>query len=235
MKRVALVFLWLTLGLGAFVALALNREAVEPWLVAIGLDPEGSLFSRGILKGLALLMFGVPLTVLLWMIVGLGSNQGGTDIHGYTVLRLKTGGRVFLTLVSVGLAGLMLYVAMDESETLLFRLFIGAFGGAFLLGGYFIATAQVRYDNSTIAATTYTATLEKHEWRDLEAIEPNDEAREFVLRFRTGRKARISYFYQGVDELIWLARRKLDENAGIARGGNRAPGADPGHGRAAYR
>ena len=234
MKQVLLALVLLAIGAAVFAALALNRGLVEPHLLDLGIDPEGP-WLRAALKAVGTIFIGVPVALLFWSIAGLGSGAAGTDIHGYTILRLRSGSRYFLSAASLALAGLFLFVAAEDVEGLLWTAFMSVFGVFFLFGAWFIWTARVSYDNRTIAATQYTGTSRRHDWSDLVMIERRDEQHEFILRFRTGRKARISFFYQGVGELMALAERKLDENAGATRSRDRAPGAASGHGRAAYR
>ncbi len=207
--RPFLVFLVLLLiGGAAFYALALNREFAEPYLIDWGIDPDG-VWTRGILKIVATVLVGVPIAGLMWSIAALGSDRAGTDIHGYTTLRLRAGARYFFSVAAFALAGLFIFVATEDSDVLAFNLFMIAFGCAFLFGGIWILIARVRYDNMAIFATEYTGIVRRHEWADLEALDINREAQEYHLRFRTGRKARISFYYQGVNDLIALAEEKL--------------------------
>ncbi len=210
MKHTVLILLWLVCGLVAFVAIALNREAFEPYLLQIGLDPEGNLFTRGVLKALAIVLFGAPLGALLWLIAGMGSDSPGTDVHGYRLLRLRAGSRWFFSIASAALACLFLFVATEDSDNLIFQGFMIAFGLAFLFGAFWLFAAKIRYDNSTIYVTEYTGASRRHDWADLEKIEVNQQAMEYHLIFRTGRKARVSFMYQGVDDLMALAWDKLN-------------------------
>lgn len=208
MGRIILFLGILLVGFYAFFIFALNREAIEPFLMDVGIDPD-SIWTRGILKAVAIALIGMPVAGLMWSIAALGSTKATVDIHGYIVLRLRSGARYFFSVASIGFAGLFIFVATEESDNIFFNLFMVAFGLAFMFGGVWIFIAKVRYDNSTLFVTEYTGATRRHEWADLEGLEVNDQAQEFHLLFRTGRKARISFYYQGVNDLIRVAEDKL--------------------------
>jgi len=111
------------------------------------------------------------------------------------------------------LTGLIIFVGADPQERLIFRGFMTVFGIAFLFAGFWIFEACVRYDNSTIFATDYSGLDPRYEGADLENIQINADARDYHLLFRRGRKARISYFYSGANNMMTLVWQKLETNA----------------------
>lgn len=137
MKRIVFLLAWIALGVGTFGALALNRDLVDSYVVTWGFDPENAVWTRGVLKAVAIVLFGTPLVALLWTFASLGSDRAGTDIHGYTVLRLRAGTRFFFSFLMLGLAGGFFTGAFTLSETLVFELMMLIFGCAFLFGAYF--------------------------------------------------------------------------------------------------
>jgi len=217
MKQVLIALTLLLIGGGVFFTLVANRELVEPYLIEWGLNPDG-VWTRGTLKLIATVLIGAPIALGFWGIAALGSDQAGSDVHGYTVLRLRTGVRYFFSLAAFALAVLFIFVATNDSDELVFQIVMICFGCLFLFGGVWILIARIRYDNSTIFATDYTGVSRRHDWVDLETIDVRRDAQEYHLLFRTGRKVRISFFYQGANELIALAEDKLQAYARTSRG-----------------
>ena len=218
MKQVLFLLLLLAIGAGAFAALALNLDRLSPWMLRVGLEPDGWV-TEELLSVVAVLVIGVPLAALLWTIAGLGSERSSTDIHGYTVLRLKAGTRYGFAVLALLLAAVSFYaVATDETTTLAFQIAVPIFGALFLFAGFLLLVAKVRYDNSKICVTHFTGRLRCHDWADLVDIRTNSEGREHHLIFRDGRKARMSFYYQDVQSVMALAYRKQEQNARTSRG-----------------
>jgi hypothetical protein len=216
----ALLFLLLTACAFGLVAwTAFHRELWEPALAAQGIERDSQSF-RILVKVFVVAVVGVPLTGLIHAICMLGSNRGATDIHGYTVLRPRMGTRCFLIVAALGLAALFFAYPMVDPETQAPWAF-QAGGVAFLLCGLVAVTGKVRYDGRTVGTFNMIRGWRQHDWADLAEIRDMPQVKEFVLLFRNGRKASISYRYAGIDDLLDTARAKLDSHAGTPRGRNR--------------
>ena len=202
----------LAVGGVALYALATNYEIVGSFLVGLGVHPDG-FWTRNILNLSGIVLVGIPVGGLLWSIAVLGSDGAGTDLHGYTVLRLRTGVRYFFSFAAFALSALFVFAALDKFDEIIFPLVMIGFGCAFFFGGIWILNASIRYDNTAIFTTEYSGISRRHEWVDIEGIDYKKESQEYQLRFRTGRKARVSSFYQGLDDLIVLAESKLKAHA----------------------
>lgn len=209
MKQILLWSGLLAIGAGAFVALILSRGLVDPVLLRIGFDAGGGMVLNAI-KVVGAVLLGVPIAALFWSNAAFGSDLPRRDVHGYTLLRLRSGARYFFSVMSVALAVLFFLVSVDEP--IAFQFFMISFGTVFLFAGWWIFSAKVRFDEASLFAMAYSGATHSHDWADLTKIVINREAQEYHLLFRSGRKARISFYYQGVDQLISLARRKLDDN-----------------------
>lgn len=196
---------------GALAAAGMNRDTVDPFLRSWGIEPDSAWFKE-VLRFAFAIVVGGPLVALLWALFALGSDEAGQDIHGYTVLRLKPGMRITLSVLAVALAVLMIAGTLDTEQEALKWLF-RAFAVAFLWGGWVIFTAKVRFDGATLFAPGPLGGQRKYDWADLVAIETLSDNREYRLVFRDKRKVKISFFYSGVDRLIWLANQKRQANA----------------------
>lgn len=196
---------------GALAAAGRNRDVIDPFLASLGLDPESRWFEEG-LNLVLYVIVGGPILGLLNAIFALGSDVTASDIHGYTVLRLKSGVRVFLPIASLCLAVLM-YVASNDTENPWIALVFGGFGLAFLLGGWAIWRARIRFDGSRLFIRGFLGRETGYEWADIEQIASNADGAEYVLTFRGNKSVKISHYYSGIDRLIWLANQKRRGNA----------------------
>ncbi len=219
MARV-LFFLVLTLGAVAIIAMiAWNPEWWRPTLDAYGIEEDSQTF-RALAKGLIAIVLGIPLTVLIYAIGHLGSNAGKTDIHGYTVLRLKAGTRYFLSVAALGLATMFFALPIIDPETKAPWAF-QAGGLFFVFAAFAIFFAKIRFDQSTVWVTNNLGVLKQYAWADLTEIRDEPEQNQIRLVFRNGKKPTISYHYAGLGSLIETARSGLDVYAGTARSGDR--------------
>lgn len=200
------------LGSGAIYSVAVNREVAAPLLRQVGIDPDG-FWTRSVLKVIAIPLAGLPVAGPMGSIASLGSDRAGCDVHGYSVLKPHEDARYFFTLASLALTGLIIFVGADPQERLIFRGFMAVFGVAVLFAGFWVFEAHVRYDNSTSFAIDYSGLDPRHEGADLEGIPINALARDCHLLFRRGRKARISFFYSGANDMMTLVWQKLKTNA----------------------
>ena len=209
MKQVLIWILIFAIGAGAFAALILAREWLDPVLIDAGLDPEGGIV-LGIIKVVTAFFIGIPVVGLIYSLIALGSDAGKEDTHGYTLLRLKAGARYFLSAACVAFGVLFFFVAPEGH--IAFQAAMMAIGVAAFFAAWWVFSARIRYDGSTLFITAYSGLTHRHEWADLVDIKSNKEAMEFHLFFRDGRKARVSFFYQGLDGLMALAWDRLDQN-----------------------
>ena len=216
MARLILWFLVLTLGVAAFFYIATSRDVIDAWLEAYGLKlTDGSWFSAGVKIGLSLLaivLVGAPLSLFLYSLAALGSDQAGRDIHGYTELRLKSGTK-FMALICVGFLLFVFAMAFTESASLIGKTLSCLGGFFFLWAGIWLMRLRVKFDGSVVLAPDYFGRVHRHEWRDLERIEANKEAMEFHLWFIGGKRARVSFFLSGVDQLMLEAEEALHRYA----------------------
>ena len=213
MKQVLFLLLLLAIGAGAFAALAVNLDRLDPVMLRLGLDPDGWVLEE-LLTVVAVIVIGVPLGAVLWAVASLGSEGASTDVDGYKVLRLKAGTRYGFAVLSLLLAGLCFYaVATDAEATLAFKIIVPGFGVSLVYVAVLLLVAKVRYDGAKVWVTHFNGRLRRHDWADLTDIRTNAEGREHQLIFRDGRKARISFYYQDVSALMTLANRKQEQNA----------------------
>ncbi|NNL35784.1 MAG: hypothetical protein HKP29_08625 [Silicimonas sp.] len=214
MKRVLVLVLFLALVACALVAAGKNRDVIDPFLRAYGINPQSEWFEQA-MRFVFTIVIGAPLAALLWTLMAMGQNRTDKDIHGYTILRLKTGMRVTLPLLSLGLAVLMFY-GSGEIDGVVAQIFVQSFGVLFLWAGWVVLSARIKFDGMTLMAPNIFTRMISHDWADLDEIRTLRDSREYLLVFRDGRKVKISFFYSGVDQLIWLANQKRQANARAA-------------------
>lgn len=215
MSRV-LLFLCLTIaGFGFSAWAAWHPELWEPALEQLGIERGSRLFDA-VLKGFAATIAAAPALALLNAIARLGGDEGRIDIHGYTVVRLRTGTRWFLALAMPALAALFFAMPMIEPERTPW-MFRGA-GLVVLAFGLLAITAQLRYDGRGLSTYVLLRGWRQFEWADLQEIRDVPQARTVELLFRNGRKASISYRYAGFEALLDTAQARIDAHAGASRG-----------------
>lgn len=219
MVRVVALLLLTGIGFGLVAYLGMHRDLWEPQFNAYGLERDGRA-GRMVLKAFVVIVVGVPLSALIYAVVGLGADKGKKDIHGYTVIRPKAGMRFFAVVASVGLAALFFaYPVVDPDAAFPWAFQLASAG--ILLAGFVILTGKIRYDQSTVATFNPLTGWRQHEWSQLSEVKDRPEHKDYLLRFRTGRKMSISYRYAGLEDFLETARAKQGGHAGIARGRNR--------------
>lgn len=223
MARVVALFA-ITVGAFALVAyVAQHPEWWEPALEARGIDRDDHAFRSGAKLVLAIVV-GIPLTALIHAIGTLGSNRSRTDIHGYKVLRLRAGTRYFLTFSTLCIAAVFFALPIVDPTTRAPWVF-QAGGVVAVFFAFVMLTAKIRYDNATLSVSSNFGGRRHFDWSDLSEIRELPHTREYVLVFKNGKKASISFRYAGIDELIETARAKLGAYAGTARSRNGQIGA----------
>jgi hypothetical protein len=214
MIRVLLLFALTVGSLGLIAFTAWHPELWEPWLESNGITRDDQVFRTG-LKAILAVVLGVPLTALIFAIRNLGSDRSQRDIHGYTVLRVKTGTRWFTVISCLGLAALFFtYPMIDPAAP-----YPWAFWAAGTLCLVFIPVilnAKVRYDDSTLLVSNSFPAKTVHHWSDLSSIRDVPEMKHYLFTFKNGKKATVSYSYAGVGALLETAKSKLTAHGGHA-------------------
>lgn len=219
-----LTLLAITAGAFALMAsVALHPEWWEPTLEAQGTDRDSQEFRRGLRLILAIVV-GVPLTALIHAIGRLGSNRARTDIHGCKVLRLRAGTRYFLTFSTLCIAALFFALPIVDPTTKAPWAFQAA-GAVTVLFALVLLTAKIRYDSATLSVTGNLGGRKRFDWADLTDIQEVPDLKRYVLVFKNGKKASISFSYAGIDDLMETAQAKLEAYAGTARSRNGQIGA----------
>lgn len=216
MTRALSWFLVTALAFGLVTFAAWHSELWEPWLDAQGISRDDPVFRNGLKLGLVIIL-GLPLTALIHAIGQLGSDRSQSDIHGYKVLRLKAGSLWFKTIACLCAAVLFLGYPMLDPQA--------PHPWAFQAAGVFcllcvpvFLTARVRFDDSTLSVSNALGGRSAHHWSDLADIREVPQLKHYLFIFRNGKKARISYSYAGLDDLIKTARSKIRDHAGTAEG-----------------
>ncbi|MGI9389178.1 MAG: hypothetical protein ACR2O1_03895 [Boseongicola sp.] len=212
MRQLLIAGALLLVLVGAFFVLPFRGALAGLDLMVWGQKPEAPL-ARGTIKLIATILICAPVALGFWGIAALGSDQAGSDVHGYTLMRFRAGVRIFFSLAAFALGVLLLFGVSDDGDALVFRIVMVGFGCGSIFVSVWILISKVRYDNTAVYATEYTGATRRHDWVDLESIDVRKEGQMTHLRFRTGRKAHISVFYQGANELTALAEDKLQTNA----------------------
>ena len=206
MKRVLVWLAVLATVFGALAAVGQNREVIDAALSSVGIDPENTWFKEG-LKLLLYVFIGGPILGLMNAVFALGQDVSSKDIHGYTVLYLKSGVRFTLPVAALALAALMFFVS-SQDEGVWVQFGLSGFGLAFLLAGLAVFRARLRYDGTSLFVRGPLGGESRYDWVDLEQIENLPDSSEYKLTFAGNRRVRISYYYSGVSRLIWLANER---------------------------
>ncbi|SIN98556.1 hypothetical protein [Vannielia litorea] len=207
MSRV-LFFLLLTAGATGLLAhVALNPQLWEPWLADRGITRDSATFRTGLKLVLAIVP-GLPLAALIYAIARLGSDRAQTDIHGYTVLKLRAGMRWFSTLSCLGLSALFFAYPMVDPHSPAPWAF-QAVAVVCLFAIPVLLKARVRYDNATLEVANTLGGRSRHNWSDLTEVRDVPPLKAWELRFSTGKKASVSYHYAGLEGFLDTAQSKL--------------------------
>lgn len=203
-----LFLLMLTLAGSAFAAFfALNPEFWEPWVEAQGFFRGDPAFDVGV-KAFVAAVVGLPLTLLIGALLRVGEDSAATDIHGYTVLKLRTGARALMVFGCLfGAAMFLAYPMLDPAAP-----HPWAFQGAALLSLLAIPVtlrASIRYDRATVSIPNFYGGRSVHRWDELIDIIRPSGTRFYLFVFRDGRKAQVSLSYQGLDGLLQIAAARL--------------------------
>lgn len=211
----ARVFLWLIvtlLGGSVFFWVMSTQETIIAALHAFGIAlPENTWVTRTAelaVQFCVLVFVGLPFTLFLYSLAAFGSDQSGTDIHGYTELRLRSGTRV-ITVLMVGFLLFVFAMAFGETDNIIAQAFSAVGGLFFLWAGVWLLRLRVRFDQSVLLAPDYFGRIHRHEWRDLERFSYNNEAMEYHFWFADKKRARASSYLSGVEDLIAQAQHTL--------------------------
>ncbi len=179
MIRAFVLFIVTAAAFGLVALTAWHPELWEPWLYDRGITREDAMFRSGA-KFILVIVVGIPLTALIYAIGRMGSDQSQRDIHGYTVLRLKTGTRWFSAVSLLGLAALFIAYPMVDPLAPAPWAFQAA-GILCLLGIPVILNAKVRYDDATLSIPNSFGGRSMHQWSDLEAVKVVPEMKHYLF------------------------------------------------------
>ncbi len=206
-KRVLYLFLVTAAVFGLVAFTAWHPELWEPWLDAQGITRDDPVF-RNVLKLIFAVVLGVPLTALIYAIGRLGSDRTQRDVHGYKVLRLKAGSLWFYTIACLCAAALFFGYPMLDPQA--------PHPWAFQAAGLFCLVcipvflkAKMLFDDSTLIVSDSIGGRSTHQWSDLVDIREVSELKHYLFTFRNGTRAKISYNYAGLGELIETAKSNL--------------------------
>lgn len=113
---------------------------------------------------------------------------------------------------TLGIAGLFLIGVLNPSTLSFLRWGLGVLSAAFIYAALWIILARVRYDSVEMINTHWNLGQRHYAWRDLRDIRFDQDRNEVHFLYTEGRKATISTFYAGIDELTNLAFSHLDLN-----------------------
>jgi hypothetical protein len=206
--RITKGLIWLILAAGILFggAILANRMGYLPASVQKGGAYE--TYFEVALRLVATVLIGPPVVFLIVSLFSAGSDKVSEDRDGLTVLRLRTGARVFGVLLGWALAALF-FLGPYYDGGILLSLILAPFGLFFFVGGLWCLIAVVKYDRHKVFATDYLFRLRRYNWSDLLDVIYVPEAYEYHLLFQGGSKARVSTFYAGAGELIRFAQSKV--------------------------
>jgi hypothetical protein len=212
MARVVLWLIMTLLGVGVFFWIMSSHGAIDAMLQSFGITlPDNTWVTRFAELALhlcVLVLIGLPFTLFLYSLAAVGSDQAGTDIHGYTELRLRSGTRV-MTVMMVGFLVFVFAMAFGETDNIIAQALSTAGGLFFLWAGVWLLRLRVRFDQSVLLAPDYFGRMHRHEWRDLKRFSYNKEAMEYHFWFASNKRARASSYLSGVEDLIAQAQHAL--------------------------
>ncbi len=206
--RITKGLIWLFLVGAVFFggAILANRLGLVPASIQKGGD-YAAVFEIG-LRIFGTVVIGPPIALVVIALFAAGSDRTSLDTQGYTVMRLRSGARIFGTLLSLALSALFLLGPYYDAGIGL-MLLLAPFGIFFLIAGLWCLVAKVAYDPHEVSATDYLFRVRRNYWSELKSVTYVQDAFEYHLGFEGGQKARVSTFYTGVNQLISLANTKL--------------------------
>jgi hypothetical protein len=217
--KARMVRVWLAITaacLSVFLVLGMTYQSWQPWLDArLG---EDSLLVSVAFELVGSLLVAAPLVGLFRAISRMGYDGGTVDTHGRITLQVRDGARRMHVVLCSGLFVLFAAGAIIlRDDTLTLRIACVAAAAFSVVGGYIIWTARLVYDDTHLIMHRFALRPKVFLWRNLRDVTWVEEMKHHRLDFTKGRKTNISDTYAGAGDLIALARRMLNQNAGASR------------------
>ena len=211
MKRVVLSVAGLCLAIGILVGLAVGLRDTP--LADIGRDH--GLFGS-LMAGLGTVLIGAPTTALLASVMALRvEKQRSTleDFEGPRSLRLTKGAKWGGLVLSVGLWVKIVVILRWENAALGIWLFTLPLHLLCLYAILVFLLVQAHYDTKRLVAMDWTLRSRSYNWTDLEGLTLKPDTQELLLHFAGNRRARLSLYFDHLNQLIAFAEARIKENA----------------------
>ncbi|MBY6140024.1 hypothetical protein KUV26_11300 [Leisingera daeponensis] len=163
---------------------------------------------------LAIPLIAFPLCNFLFTWMDAGRTQSRQGSRGSREAKFKIGFRIFMLLGGSALGILFIVIGFGFPRGLwegLFQFGAIAFGVAML---YYTVVSQFwvcRWNSAYLDCPNRLGWPRLHEWSKVEAVSNFSEGMEWHLMFSETGKACIPYFLEGCDELVALAKEKLND------------------------
>ncbi len=115
--------------------------------------------------------------------------------------------------LSLGLLGALLLVLWYQEEPFGIWVFASPLLFFSLYAAMVFSLIEVEFDDQHVIAMTPLLRWQIHAWKDLVKIETVQSWAELRLHFTDGRIARVSLYFNGLEDFYSFARAKLQENA----------------------
>ncbi len=133
-----------------------------------------------------------------------GRDRTDHVIGGRRILYLKPGAFWIGSISCVALTALFIWAALTMTHPPLQGL-AAVFAALFLYILIWILRARVTYDDYELAVIGWTLRPVKHRWAEITRVHYAQDALEYHLFFDSGRRARVSSVFSGLDDLIATA------------------------------
>lgn len=228
MKNLAIWVVLAALG-GACLWWVADRSHLLTEILVIEDAPSPVVVKGVVLGALGTLLLGLPVSGVLWSLVNLRSEQPDVKQGEFTELRLTAELRVALALFCLVLAcaafGSMLYIPALVAVAPVFSTFpISAepyvqFCAALLglvsaYAFWWLRFARLWFNEQRLYLSDYFGATRRFEFSQLTGLEASDLRLEHQILFEEGRRARVSFFFRGVEPLLRLIRAKLESRRG---------------------
>lgn len=218
MKNVILNFIWLIAAFCVFVMVTIILSQGTELPSWVPFDYREGPWLHALLKLFGVVVIITPFTALLGSLFSLGSERSrwalwSDNINDHWTLHLSAGMKWTMVGMAITLAGGAVFALWFQDEPIGIWLFASPLLlFSFYLGLVFLII-KVPFDQTHITAMTPFLKWETHAWADLAEIEYVPSWTEYRLHFRDGRFARVSIYFNEVDDLIEFAKAKLVEQS----------------------
>ena len=211
MKKILCSLGLLAVAIGVFAAIAVGLR--DTAFAEIG--KNYGLFGN-LMAGLGTILITPPAMSLLASVFALGVEKHRSTLEdkgGPRSLQLRKGSKWGGVALATGLWAAIIFALRWEGASLGLWLFTLPLHLMCLYAILVFLLVQAHYDAKTLVAMDWTLRSRSYNWTDLEGLAMKPDTQELVLHFAGNRRARLSLYFNHLNQAIAFAEARIKENA----------------------